>query len=143
MRATRHTSAADFRPDRLTYLARRGAAFLLFAWCVTWITAALTPNLMLYPGSGAATPAAAGVVAARFLTQTPDQQCVDTSVFDAIADTFEVTASPLQPSACSHRTSRFAVIANLLEASGSPRPNSPAARALALPLQGHMMRLRI
>ena len=143
MHTIRHSLAAGFRPERLAYRARRGAAFLLLAWCVTWITAALTPSLMLHPGSQAATPAAAGVAAARFLTQTPVQQCVDTSVFDAIADTFEVTASPLQPSACSHRTSRFAVIASLLESTGGPRPTSPAARALALPLQGHLTRLRI
>ena len=143
MHTIRHASAADFRSYRLTYLARRAAAFLLFAWCVTWITAALTPDLMLHPGSAAATPAAAGVVAASYSTRTPDQQCVDTSVLDAIADTFEVTASPLQPSACSRRAGRVAVIASLLEASGGPRPNSPAARALALPLQGHMTRLRI
>ena len=141
MHTNRHASAADFRPYRLTYLARRAAAFLLFAWCVTWITAALTPDLMLHRGSAAATPAAAGVVAASYSTQTPDQQCVDSGVVDAIADTFEVTAGTLQPSACSHRTSRFAVTASLPESTGGPRPSSPAARAL--PLQGHPTRLRI
>lgn len=143
MRAVRHSSAAGFRPDGLASLARRGVAFLLLAWCVTWITAALTPNLMLHPGSEAATPAAAGVVAASYSAQTPDQQCVDVGVFDAIADVFETSTSPLQPNTCCHRASRFAVIANLLESTGAPRPTSPAARALALPLSGHMTRLRI
>ncbi len=143
MHAIRHSSIAGFQAGRLACLARRGASFLLLAWCVTWITAALTPNLMLHPGSGAATPAAAAVVAAGYSMQTPDQQCIESGVADAIADTFEVTASPLQPSACSDGTSRFAVIASLHESTGGPRPNSPAARALALPLQGHLTRLRI
>ena len=141
MRAIRHSSIAGFQADRMAYLARRGAAFLLLAWCVTWITAALTPNLMLHPGSGVATPAAAAVVAAGYSTQTPDQQCVDSGVVDVIADTFEVTAGTLQPGACSHRTNRFAVTASLPESTGGPRPSSPAARAL--PLQGHPTRLRI
>ena len=107
------------------------------------MVAALTPHLMPHPGGGSATPAAAAMAAAQYSTQVPDQQCVDSGVFDAIADTFEVSASPLQPSTCSDGTSRFAVIASLYESTGGPRPNSPAARALALPLQGHMPRLRI
>ena len=107
------------------------------------MVAALTPHLMPHPGGGAATPAAAAVAAAQYSTQVPDQQCVDSGVFDAIADTFEVSAAALRPTPRVHRTSRFALAGDLLESSGGPRPTTPAARALALPLQGHKTRLRI
>lgn len=107
------------------------------------MVAVLTPHLVLHSGDGATTPAAAAVAAAQYSTQAPDQQCVDSGVFDSIAGTFEVSADALRPTPRVHRTSRFALADDLLESSGGPRPTSPAARALALPLQGHMTRLRI
>ncbi len=124
---------------------RGRTAWLLLAWCVTWVAFALTPTLAVHAQGASGTPTAATAVAlAHYSTDTPDEQCVDGTVFDGLADPFKKTGSPV-PVRQSHRNvNPFALVdASALESAGGVCPTSPAARALALPLQGHMTRLRI
>ncbi|MFN0164220.1 MAG: hypothetical protein ACKVQQ_23535 [Burkholderiales bacterium] len=123
--------------------SRPRATVLLLAWFVTWIAFALTPNLAVH-AQGKITSAAPAVVIvmAQYSTEMPDAQCVDGSVFDGIADLFEVAGS-LPVVFSPYRPRPIPLVANGLDAAGGVRPTSLAARALALPLQGHMTRLRI
>lgn len=121
------------------------AAWLLLAWCVTWIAFALTPTLAVHAqgASGKAT-AATAVALAHYSTDTPDEQCVDGTVFDGLADPFKWNGGPVPVHQSHRRVSPFALFdANALQSAGCVRSTSPAVLALALPLQGHMTRLRI
>lgn len=123
---------------------RQRAAVLLFIWFMVWMAAALTPAIGGHAhGMPAGVTTASVVALAQFSQDAPDDQCVDVSAFDSIAGTLELENAQVQVPQLPLGYCTSSMVSGNSESTGTVSPTSPAAQALALPLQGHMTRLRI
>ncbi|MBL8377339.1 MAG: hypothetical protein JNM79_05700 [Burkholderiales bacterium] len=135
---------SGWRPIPSKGLVRQRAAFLLFIWFMVWMAAALTPAIGVHARGMPASATTASVVAlAQFSQDAPDDQCVDVSAFDSIVGTLELDNTQVQVPQLPSGYCTSSLVSVNSESTGTVSPTSPAAQALALPLQGHMTRLRI
>lgn len=125
-------------------LMRQRAAFLLFIWSMAWMAAILTPAIGVHARGMPASATTASVIAlAQFSQDAPDDQCVDGSVFDSINGSLELDTTQVHVPQLLLGYCTSSLASGNYESTGTVSPTSPAARALALPLQGHMTRMRI
>lgn len=120
---------------------RHRAAWLAVVWFMTWIATALSPALLVDGSAQAVSVTTAAVLAMTHNPESPDALCVDGTVFDAMAKTLETSegTTPAAPCALAPLT----LDADPLDATSGIRIIATIPVASALPLQGHMTRLRI